>query len=166
MCTLARYSKRQNSRSCTSLTPASYVHSASFDSTVRLWDVERGICIHTLTKHQEPVYSVAFSPDGRHLASGSFDKCVHIWNTQVGGECEARLLRPVRLVVTFYWKPWEWESCGSLQLFKGHVISGHIVCLAMPRDTAQVNVMRNINVKPRDTGVQCVGVKPMMLSRG
>lgn len=58
--------------------------SASFDSTVRLWDVERGICIHTLTKHQEPVYSVAFSPDGRHLASGSFDKCVHIWNTQVG----------------------------------------------------------------------------------
>uniref|UniRef100_A0A673JY44 F-box-like/WD repeat-containing protein TBL1XR1 n=1 Tax=Sinocyclocheilus rhinocerous TaxID=307959 RepID=A0A673JY44_9TELE len=58
--------------------------SASFDSTVRLWDVDRGICIHTLTKHQEPVYSVAFSPDGRHLASGSFDKCVHIWNTQTG----------------------------------------------------------------------------------
>lgn len=65
-------------------------HSASFDSTVRLWDVERGICIHTLTKHQEPVYSVAFSPDGRHLASGSFDKCVHIWNTQVGREREGQ----------------------------------------------------------------------------
>ncbi|ELW66631.1 F-box-like/WD repeat-containing protein TBL1X [Tupaia chinensis] len=58
--------------------------SASFDSTVRLWDVERGVCIHTLTKHQEPVYSVAFSPDGKYLASGSFDKCVHIWNTQSG----------------------------------------------------------------------------------
>ncbi|KAG7256398.1 hypothetical protein CRUP_002664, partial [Coryphaenoides rupestris] len=57
---------------------------ASFDSTVRLWDVERGVCIHTLTKHQEPVYSVAFSPDGKHLASGSFDKSVHIWNTMTG----------------------------------------------------------------------------------
>ncbi|XP_058297810.1 F-box-like/WD repeat-containing protein TBL1X [Hylobates moloch] len=56
--------------------------SASFDSTVRLWDIERGVCTHTLTKHQEPVYSVAFSPDGKYLASGSFDKCVHIWNTQ------------------------------------------------------------------------------------
>lgn len=58
--------------------------SASFDSTVRLWDVERGACIHTLTKHTEPVYSVAFSPDGKFLASGSFDKCVHIWSTQTG----------------------------------------------------------------------------------
>lgn len=50
---------------------------------MRLWDVERGACIHTLTKHTEPVYSVAFSPDGKFLASGSFDKCVHIWSTQV-----------------------------------------------------------------------------------
>ncbi|XP_016112254.1 F-box-like/WD repeat-containing protein TBL1X [Sinocyclocheilus grahami] len=58
--------------------------SASFDSTVRLWDVERGVCVHTLTKHQEPVYSVAFSPDGKFLASGSFDKCVHIWDTLSG----------------------------------------------------------------------------------
>ncbi|CAG9854956.1 unnamed protein product [Phyllotreta striolata] len=58
--------------------------SASFDSTVRLWDVERGACIHRLTKHTEPVYSVAFSPDGKFLASGSFDKCVHIWSTQSG----------------------------------------------------------------------------------
>jgi len=58
--------------------------SASFDSTVRLWDVERGQCMHKLTRHLEPVYSVAFSPDGKHIASGSFDKCVHIWNVQTG----------------------------------------------------------------------------------
>ena len=57
--------------------------SASFDSTVRLWDVERGECIHTLSRHTEPVYSVAFSPDGKYLATGSFDKCVNIWNIAV-----------------------------------------------------------------------------------
>jgi transducin (beta)-like 1 len=54
--------------------------SASFDSTVRLWDVERGVCQSTLVKHSEPVYSVAFSPDGRLLATGSFDKAIHIWD--------------------------------------------------------------------------------------
>ena len=52
--------------------------SASFDSTVRLWDVEKGTCTHTLTRHREPVYSVAFSPDGKFLASGSFDKVMEI----------------------------------------------------------------------------------------
>lgn len=60
-----------------------FIFSASFDSTVRLWEVERGACLFALTKHTEPVYSVAFSPDGKYLASGSFDKCVHIWSTQV-----------------------------------------------------------------------------------
>ncbi len=57
--------------------------SASFDSTVRLWDVERGVCQNTLVKHSEPVYSVAFSPDGRLLATGSFDKAIYIWDIAV-----------------------------------------------------------------------------------
>ena len=57
--------------------------SASFDSTIRLWDPETGKCCHVLDKHSDPVYSVAFSPDGQYLASGSFDKCLHIWSVKV-----------------------------------------------------------------------------------
>ncbi|KAA3674343.1 transducin (beta)-like 1 [Paragonimus westermani] len=60
------------------------MYSASFDSTVRLWDVETGKCQRVLSKHSEPVYSVAFSPDGRLLATGSFDQWVHIWNVATG----------------------------------------------------------------------------------
>ena len=57
---------------------------ASFDSTVRLWEVERGTCLHTLRRHHDPVYSVAFSPDGKLIASGSFDKWLYIWSTTDG----------------------------------------------------------------------------------
>ena len=37
---------------------------ASFDHTIRLWDTESGACINHLTAHTQPVYSVAFSPNG------------------------------------------------------------------------------------------------------
>jgi transducin (beta)-like 1 len=37
-----------------------------------------------LRKHTQPVYAVAFSPSGHFVATGSFDKYVHIWNTHDG----------------------------------------------------------------------------------
>jgi len=57
---------------------------ASFDSTIRLWDPHTGSCRHVLDKHSDPVYSVAFSSNGQYLASGSFDRCLHIWSVRDG----------------------------------------------------------------------------------
>ncbi|KAF5463720.1 hypothetical protein F2P56_013862 [Juglans regia] len=58
--------------------------SASFDSTVKLWDVELGKLLHSLNGHRDPVYSVAFSPNGEYLASGSLDRSMHIWSLKEG----------------------------------------------------------------------------------
>merc|ERR1712137_1399163 len=58
--------------------------SASFDATVKLWNVETGTCLRTLNRHTESVYSVEFSPDGQYIASGSFDHFLHIWSTATG----------------------------------------------------------------------------------
>ena len=51
----------------------------SGDSTVRLWDTTTGQIVRTLVGHTDIVFSVAFTPDGKHLITGSRDKTVRIW---------------------------------------------------------------------------------------
>ena len=58
--------------------------SASWDRTVRLWDVNTGRLLHTLTEHTNEVLSVAFSPDGNTLVSSDWDGSILLWNPQNG----------------------------------------------------------------------------------
>ena len=60
-----------------------WLASASFDKTIRIWDVtqKRGTAI--LRGHTDWVSDIAFSPDGKFLVSTSADGTVRIWDTTI-----------------------------------------------------------------------------------
>lgn len=68
---------------------------ASFDTSVRLWDADTGECLRVLSRHTEAVYTVAFNPTGTHIATGSPDHTINIWRVQVN----EKYLYPVFLMI-------------------------------------------------------------------
>ena len=59
--------------------------SAGRDNTLKLWDLrlekpEDNPII--LSQHKNEVTSLAFSREGKYLASGDRNGCVYVWNTE------------------------------------------------------------------------------------
>ena len=58
--------------------------SASFDHTVKIWDIATGAIRHTLRGHTERVYSVGFDRYGTRLVSASADRTAIVWDLATG----------------------------------------------------------------------------------
>jgi len=58
-----------------------YALSASWDGTLRLWNLKTGRTTRRFIGHKKDVLSVAFSADNRQIVSGSRDRSINVWNT-------------------------------------------------------------------------------------
>jgi ribosome biogenesis protein YTM1 len=58
-------------------------YSCGFDSTVRTWDVESGVCINTINIPERPMLDLAETPDGNILLGASTDRTVSIFDLRV-----------------------------------------------------------------------------------
>jgi len=129
-----------------------YVISASWDHTLRLWNISTGETTRQFRGHKKDVLSVAFSSDNRQIITGSRDKSIKLWNTL--GECKYTLDETISghndWVTCVRFSPandepvivsagcdgvvkvWNLSNCKLKYTLKGH--KGRINCVALSPD--------------------------------
>jgi guanine nucleotide-binding protein subunit beta-2-like 1 protein len=116
-----------------------FCFSASWDGTVRLWNVQTGKTFSKLIGHSRDVLSVAISPSNNMIMTGSRDSAIKIWNTR--SECRYTVednahTEPVSCVRFYHQtKPaicvsasWDrsikvWDTLANMELI--HTFTGH-----------------------------------------
>ena len=98
------------------------------DHTVRLWDLDQGHAVETLTEHFDEVRSLCFSPDGDLLATGSRDNTAIIWDVKTRGVVESLKGHSHNVESIAFW-----QSSDELKLLTGSA-DRTLKCWSVKRD--------------------------------
>jgi WD40 repeat protein/tRNA A-37 threonylcarbamoyl transferase component Bud32 len=74
----------KNSVVSVAISPDGKTIASNSDRTIKLWDLNTGAEIASLSGHSQRVNVVNFTPDGRTLVSGSDDTTIKVWNLATG----------------------------------------------------------------------------------
>ena len=91
---------------------------ASFDGSVRLWNVVDGSCYRVFNRHKDSVYSVAFSPSGDYLASGSLAGQLYVWDIE-----EAKHIKSYNGKGDIFEVAWNKEETRVAACFSSNVVA-------------------------------------------
>ncbi len=121
--------------------PNGHVISGSQDSTLKVWDIDKGTCLSTLQGHSSWVTCAAVLPNGQ-VISGSGDKTLKVWDIAAGTclntlqghshtVCSIAVLPNGDVVSGSYdqtLKVWDLAKGTCLSTLRGH--SSHVSCVA------------------------------------
>ena len=138
--------------SAIAVTPGScHVISASWDQTLKVWELSSGREVRTLSGHSDGVYAVAVTADGRYVISGSGDRTLKVWELSSGravrtlsghsaGVNAVAVTADGRQVISGAWdhtlKVWELSSGREVRTLSGH--SDWVNAVAVTADGRQV----------------------------
>ena len=63
-----------------------FLASASWDHTIKIWNIKTGKVVKSIEGHKGPVNSVKFSDDGQYLYSAGYDGTIRYWRISDGQE--------------------------------------------------------------------------------
>ena len=125
--------------------------------TIEIWDASSGSLLRNLSGHSDWVFSVAWSPDGTKIASGSQDTTIKLWNASSGSEIRT-LSGHGGGVPSIAWSPdgtkiasgswdttiklWDTSSGSLLRTLSGH--GGSMLSVAWSPDGTKI-VSSNLN---------------------
>ncbi len=130
---------------------STHIATASYDKTLRVWDISRGFSIITYRGHWDRVQAVAWSPDGTRIASAGDDSTVQVWDAATGRQ--VLIYRGHSIAVTAVaWSPdgrriasasedksvqvWDTSNGGLVFGYRGH--TKKVLALAWSPDSRRI----------------------------
>jgi WD40 repeat protein len=120
------------------------VSGGNIPSNLQVWDADTGQLLKTVEAHGEMIRALAWSPDGRRLASATYDQRIRIWNPDSwemireidrahGGELRTIAWSPDGTALVSggrdrMVKLWDAQTGALLNVFRGHQGSVSSVC--------------------------------------